>query len=212
MHARSGSPRAWGLRGAQALCALILLSLLLALLALPGLAVRAQEAGKDGAKDDAQWQLQAWANAAVVPGAAIKVEATDVGERADKVAATLVSSLGAQGYVVARDSDVFLRFHINDSPDGIGGRQGRNVVVSGRGGLSSRSEVEVDVLLRTKQGKQAVPRLGLRLVLFRKGEPPIWTANINAPRGAQDPARTLVRMTEVAMEYFGQTKERSFLP
>ncbi|HBF98324.1 MAG TPA: hypothetical protein DDW95_07220 [Alphaproteobacteria bacterium] len=205
MHARSGSPRARGLRGAWALCAVILLSL-------PALAVRAQESAKDDARDNTQWQLQAWANAAVPPGAVIKVEATDIGERADKVAAVLVRSLGAQGYVVAGDSDLFLRFHINDSPDGLGGLPGRDVVVSGRAGSASRSEVEVDVLLRTKQGKQAVPRLGLRLVLFRKGEPPIWTANINAPRGAQDPARTLVRMTEIAMDYFGQTKERSFLP
>lgn len=201
MHARSGSTGVRGLRCVRAVCAAILLLLW------PALA-----AAQDAAKNDAQWQLQAWANAAVLPGTAIKVEATDIGERADKVAAALVRSLGAQGYAVSGDSNLFLRFHINDSPDGLGGRPERDVVVSGRVGSSSRSEVEVDVLLRSRQGKQALPRLGLRLVLFRKGEPPIWTGNITAPRGAQDPARTLVRMTEIAMDYFGQTRERSFLP
>lgn len=201
MHARPGSTRVRGVRGGRAVCAAILLLLW------PALA-----AAQDTQKDDTQWQLQAWANATVQPGAAIKVEATDIGERADKVAAALVRSLGAQGYGVSSDSNLFLRFHINDSPDGLGGRSERDVVVSGRVGSASRSEVEVDVLLRSKRGKQALPRLGLQLVLFRKGEPPIWTANINAPRGAQDPARTLVRMTEFAMDYFGQTRERRFLP
>lgn len=154
--------------------------------------------------------LQAQSNGVLPAGAQISVEATSFGDRVDKVRETLITALMAQGFSPSDDAPLILRFHINDAPEK--GPGGRDVVVSGRGGSKDRTEVEVDVLLRSRQTADKPPRLGLQLFLFKKGQPPIWSATVNAPRGQQDPTATLVKMAETAMNYIGQTKERAFVP
>ena len=154
--------------------------------------------------------LQAHANGALPAGARISVEATSFGNRVDKVQETLIAGLIAQGFNPSDDAPLILRFHINDTAEK--GPGGRDVVVSGRGGSKAQTEVEVDVLLRSRQQADKPPRLGLQLFLFRKGQPPIWSATASAPRGQQDPAATLVKMAETAVNYIGQTKERALMP
>lgn len=148
--------------------------------------------------------------AAVEPGGA------DAGlgdGRVDLVAAAVRRALRQRGIDVGAGGTLVLRFDLwggGPGRPGDGRRASERPVPAG----ADRFVRDVDDRLRVPLGRRpgnVETRYSIALTLFRHGEPPVWTASIEAAGEIADPDRLLARMAESAIGELGASAERDFV-
>jgi len=162
------------------------------------------------AQSEGDWHIQSWSSAAMPVGATIEVQAAGSDERAQDAADAAAAALKAQGYAVSEKADIVLRVHLEDGAPAAQSDPRFGMAVSG--GNSGDTKVQMEAQLKSNRAPTAVRRVGLQLYLFKRGEAPIWTANITAPRAARDPDAQIGQLAEAAMRYFGTEANKSFNP
>ncbi len=164
-----------------------------------------------GAQATQDWRIQSRASQAPAPGASIAVQPAGSDDRSQAAADAAIKSLQAQGYVIDDDSDLVLRVHVDKATPPQQDRPDFGIAAQGGTGRQTRVELEAQLKSNNRSDDRA-PRLGVQFFLFKRGQAPMWSANVSAPHGARDSALQIAEMAELAMRNFGLETDKLVTP
>ena len=181
--------------------------------ALAGLAILAGPALADPLAANGFGHLTAAANGAPpAPGATVELQLPDRAISAqpdlyEAAQAALEKFAAARGLQLGSTGPLVLRLRIDSTAyDG-------NRTPPPPDASSARARVDIESQMHVPLDAPLGPGAATYIVhldLYRPGEPPLWTATVQASAQTATPDRLIARMTEALTEVFGMSADRDF--